>query len=143
VEKYLKMAKMKKRKITVISRDHKKKGTKKTNKTTLFYAPIEFRHRWYSLIGLSDSKMNLIESSFVHRYIRKKVKLKRRLGRKARISFFSVRVKPFVKLTKKSSGIRMGSGKGSKVYATIFPIKKEFVLGTIRFVNRVRMGHYL
>jgi ribosomal protein L16/L10AE len=136
------LKKVKKKKITVLSRDHKNKENKKTNKTTLFYAPIELRHRWYSLIGLSNSSVNLIESSFLQRYIRKKVKLKRKRGQKARISVFSVRIKPFVKLTKKSSGVRMGSGKGTKVYATIYPTKKEFVLSTIRFVNRIRMGYY-
>jgi len=47
-----------------------------------------------------------------------------------------VRLFPFVHLTKRSKGIRMGSGRGSKVYSSVIPMVQGYLLSSIRFPRR-------
>jgi len=116
----------KKIKKTLISRDHIIYKRKSLVYSLVSYIPkpITTPCRWYFFISLSNALLSSTESGSLRKYIRKKTK---RRGSKV-----AIRIESYVHLTKRPSGIRMGSGKGSKVYKSVMPITRGYQLASIR-----------
>jgi ribosomal protein L16/L10AE len=109
----------------ILSRDHKKMHVKFRKLSLIEFFPLStYNGHWFFFLSHTKGLINSIEAAAFRRYLRKKTKKKKN---KVLVRFF-----PTVKLTKKSSGVRMGGGKGSKVYSMVKPTSNGFILASVR-----------
>jgi len=113
----------------VVSRDHKVLYKGAQRRVVYSHFPLGIARRWFFLISRDMSLFKATESQAFRKFIRKKTKRQKACS-------FTTRTVPFVHLTKKSSGIRMGKGKGSKVYSSVMPMNSGYILSSIRYTRK-------